>query len=207
VLILTGELDTITTPAEATLVARQVPYARRVVMRNSFHVTAVGDTDDCAQRILRFWIDSNGVVIPDALKACSRTVPPVRALGAFPRFGAVAYPTKVARIAVLTVADLQDRWWNNHSGHGVGLRGGTFGYTGDDRVRFSLDGVRLARGLSVWGTAVWDRIAGTMDVDLRVRGVAFGRLSGSWDTLSVGATAVLDARLDRRDLTLSVPAP
>ena len=93
-LVLTGELDTITTPAEATLVARQFPYARRVVVRNSFHVTAVGDTDDCAQRIVRFWIAWNGVVIPDALRACARDVPPVRALGGFPRFGPVAHPTR-----------------------------------------------------------------------------------------------------------------
>ena len=39
-----------------------------------------------------------------------------------------------------TVADLQDRWWNNYSGHGVGLRGGTWRYTGDDVVRFRLPG-------------------------------------------------------------------
>ena len=63
-LVLTGELDTITTPAEATLVTRQFPYARRVVVRNSFHVTAIGDTDDCAQRIVRHWISTQGVVIP-----------------------------------------------------------------------------------------------------------------------------------------------
>jgi pimeloyl-ACP methyl ester carboxylesterase len=207
VLILTGELDTITTPAEATLVARQFPYARRVVLRNSFHVTAVGDTDDCAQRIVRFWIDGNGVVIPNALKACARRIPPVRALARFPRFGTVAYPTKVARVAALTVADLQDRWWNNYSGHGVGLRGGRFTYAGYDRVRFALDGFRLARGLAVSGTAVWDRVAGTMTVDLRVRGVARGRLAGSWDTQAVGARAVLDGRLDKSAVHLDVPAP
>ena len=84
VLVLTGELDTITTPAEATLVTRQFPYARRVVLRNSFHVTAIGDTDDCAQRIVRHWISTQGVVIPNELRACARDVPPVRALGAFP---------------------------------------------------------------------------------------------------------------------------
>ena len=50
-----------------------------------------------------------------------------------------ATPRRVARAAALTVADLPDRWWNNYSGHGVGLRGGTWRYAGSDRVRFTLD--------------------------------------------------------------------
>ena len=53
VLVLSGELDSITTPAEGRLVARQFPHAQQVLVRNSFHVTAIGDTDNCAQRIVR----------------------------------------------------------------------------------------------------------------------------------------------------------
>ena len=80
----------------------------------------------------------------------------------------------MARAAALTVADLQDRWWNNYSGHGVGLRGGTWRYTGDRVVRFRLSGVRLLPGLPVSGTAVWDRNAATMTVDLDVAGGHLG---------------------------------
>ncbi len=208
VLVLTGELDTITTPAEATLVIGQFPYARRVLVRNSFHVTAVGDTDDCAQRIVRTWIDSNGVVLPPELRACARDVPPVRALGVFPeQLRARATPRQVARAAALTVADLPDRWWNNYSGHGLGLRGGTWRYSGSDRVRFTLDRVRLIRGLIVSGSAVWDRYGRTMTVDLTVDGVATGQLRGDWDTTSIGAVAVLTGDLDGQSLRVTVPAP
>ncbi len=208
VLVLTGELDTITTSAEATLVARQFPFARRVVVRNSFHITGYGDTDDCAQRIVRHWVGTKGVVLPPALRACARRVPPVRAMGVFPRVlpeGAEA--RRVARLAALTVADLQDRWWNNYSGHGVGLRGGTWRYVGYDRVRFTLDHVRLVRGLAVSGRAVWDRYAETMDVSLRLDGVSTGRLSGSWDTRSVGAVAELTGRLDGHAVRVGLFAP
>ena len=56
VLVLSGELDSITTPAEGGLVARQFPNAQQVVVRNSFHVTAVGDVDNCAQRLVRAFV-------------------------------------------------------------------------------------------------------------------------------------------------------
>ena len=49
VLVLSGEIDSITTPAEGdTRGAGSSPSAQHVVLRNSFHVTAIDDTDDCA---------------------------------------------------------------------------------------------------------------------------------------------------------------
>ena len=45
VLVLSGELDSITTAAEGDLVAGQFPQSQHVVVRNSFHVTAISDTD------------------------------------------------------------------------------------------------------------------------------------------------------------------
>ena len=130
----------------------------------------------------------------------------MRALGRFPACAAAALPARgaVARAAALTVADLQDRWWNNYTGHGVGLRGGTWRYTGDRVVRFRLSGVRLLPGLPVSGTAVWDRYAGTMTVDLDVAG---GHLEGAWDTRSLGARAVLTGRMNGRQVRRVLPAP
>ena len=58
VLVLSGELDSITTAAEGDLVAGQFPNARHVVVANSFHVTAIGDTDDCAVGIVRAFVRS-----------------------------------------------------------------------------------------------------------------------------------------------------
>jgi pimeloyl-ACP methyl ester carboxylesterase len=205
VLVLSGEMDSITTAAEGDLVAEQFPNARHVLVRNSFHVTAVGDTDDCAVRILRSFVRE-----PTArLRAgCARDVPPVRTLGTFPGgVGPSAAPARVARLAALTVADLQDRWWNNYSGHGVGLRGGTWTYTGDP-VDFRLAGVRLARGLSVSGRAHWDRYAETMTVDLTIRSHGrTGRLRGTWDTRRRNARAVLTGTFDGSPVRAHFPAP
>jgi pimeloyl-ACP methyl ester carboxylesterase len=190
VLVLSGEMDSITTAAEGDLVAAQFPNARHVVVRNSFHVTAVGDTDDCAVRIVRAC-----VARPSApLRAgCAAGVPPIRAQGVFPTGVGPSAPTvRLARLAALTVADLPDRWWNNYSGRGVGLRGGTWTYAGDRVVRFGLDGIRLVRGLSVSGTAVWDRYGETMTVRLQIASHGrTGTLRGSWDTRRPQARAVL----------------
>jgi hypothetical protein len=161
-------------------------------------------------RIVRSFVASPAGSIPNRLLRCAREVAPVRALGRFP--AALPAPRKgpgptsgaVARAAALTVADLQDRWWNNYSGHGVGLRGGTWRYTGDPVVRFRLSGVRLLRDLPVSGSAVWDRYAGTMVVSLDVPG---GHLDGSWDARTLGARALLTGRLHGHPVHVILSAP
>ena len=137
VLVLSGELDSITTAAEGDLVAGQFPNARHIVVSNTFHVTAVGDRDNCAERILRAFVRSPGS--ERRVSSCAKEVEPVRALGLVPRTLADvtpatedrALPTRLRRAgpaAALTVADVMDRWCNNYSGSGVGLHGGTFSY-------------------------------------------------------------------------------
>ncbi|RYI99117.1 MAG: alpha/beta hydrolase, partial [Actinomycetales bacterium] len=56
VLVLSGELDSITTPAEGALIVEQFPDATQVVVPNSFHVTALGDTDGCASALVRRFV-------------------------------------------------------------------------------------------------------------------------------------------------------
>ena len=152
VLVLSGELDSITTPAEGAIIVSQFPDATQVVVPNSFHVTALGDTDGCASALVRRFVR-----LPDREPGtCDGRVPPVDALPVFP-----TSVTDLGRKRTIdaTVADVIDRWWNNYSGHGVGLRGGTFRYTGGAVVRFRLDDVRLVDDLAVSGRVVWDRYA------------------------------------------------
>ncbi len=213
-LVLSGELDSITTPAEGAMVARQFPRSKQIHVANSFHVTAVGDTDDCAVRILRRFVRT-----PAHWPAhrCARRVPPVRTLGSFPRLlrdvplgrgRGTSGRRRVAETAADTVADLVDRWWNNYSGHGVGLRGGTWSYSGNRRTVFHLHGVRLVRDLAVSGQATWYRFRNRMAVDLRVSGPHHtGRLQGHWDTRVVGARATLRGTVDGRPTVVTVVAP
>src|SRR5680860_1091120 len=218
-LVMSGELDSITTAAEGGIVADQFPRARHVVVRNSFHVTAVGDTDRCAVRIVRAFVRSPSSEPTGARRACAARVEPVRALAVFPRelenfMPATAGPTvplgarRVGPGAAATVADVVDRWWNNYSGDGVGLRGGTWSYSGDARVRFRLHRVRLVRDLIVSGTAQWDRYDEKVAVDLRVRSRRLrGALHGGWDSRARGAVAVLGGTLGGQPVRLRFRAP
>jgi hypothetical protein len=213
-LVLSGELDSITTPAEGAIVARHFPRSKQIRFANSFHVTAIGDTDDCAVRVVRRFLRTPSQW---PRHGCASQVPQLRATGGFPmRLGGVAVATghgtvlarRVAPGAAATVADLLDRWWNNFSGHSVGLRGGRWSYTGDWTTVFHLHGVRLTRDLAVSGTAVWHRYARTMSVDLTVTAHGHrGRLHGTWDTRRNGARATLRGRFAGHPVTASFRAP
>ncbi len=114
----------------------------------------------------------------------------------------------MAPAAAATVADLVDRWWNNYSGHYVGLRGGTWSYTGDRTTVFHLHGVRLTRDLAVSGTATWRRYANRMTVDLTVAGHGrHGRLHGHWATRREGARATLHGSFGGHPVTATFRAP
>ena len=82
-------------------------------------------------------------------------------------------------LAALTVADVVDRWWNNYSGVGFGLRGGKWSFTGDRVVTFRLHRVKFVPGVAVSGKATWDRYGKVMRVQLKLRGSGpHGRLHG-----------------------------
>ena len=216
VLVMSGELDSITTAAEGDLVASQFPNARHIVVRNSFHVTALSDRDGCGERILRAFVRAPGS--ERRLSRCAKTVQPVRALGLVPRTlghitparAARELPVKVRRAgpaAALTVADVVDRWWHNYDGSGVGLHGGTFSYTGYVVVKLRLQRYRLLQGLAVSGLATWDRDRKRMRVDLTLDGALHGRLRGGWHTRAVGAEAVLHGVVSGKRVRLTFPAP
>ena len=215
VLIISGEFDSITTAAEGDIVASQFPDARHVVLRNSFHVNAAYDYEGCGETLVRQFTRD-----PESeLSSCGADLAPVRTLGAFPsslsdvRPGRSSKPLaprdrRVAPAAALTVADVQDRWWNNYSGHGVGLHGGTWSYTGYATVRFRLRDVELIPGHRVSGTSTWDRTAQLMVVDLTVRGSGpDARLRGRWDTREAGADGVLRGTIAGRPAEVIFPAP
>ena len=84
-LLLSGELDSITTPAEGDLVVGQFPNARHVTSANSFHVTADGAADGCGVSIQRAFVADPVAGLTPAVLACAPLVPPVRAAATLPR--------------------------------------------------------------------------------------------------------------------------
>jgi pimeloyl-ACP methyl ester carboxylesterase len=231
VLVLSGELDSITTPAEGALVARQWPRSQHVVVANSFHVTAYGDVDTCAVRILRAFVTTPRLPTQPAVRACAAVVPPVRAAPAFRRSTSdapAARPlagssTSTARLSAVrtaseTVADLIDRWYMTYEVDGVGLRGGHWTSDGDEEVTFTLDRYRLVRDLAVSGTVTWNRYTHRVAVRLRTYGTTSGgvlvpgspftgSLTSVWDSRRAGARATFAGTLGGRHVRAWVPAP
>jgi pimeloyl-ACP methyl ester carboxylesterase len=230
-LVLSGELDSITTPKEAGFVTAEFPKARHVIIANSFHVTAEDDTDHCASSILRIFVAHPNRRLTRADLHCASRVPPVRVLGRYrPSFTTTPAATPLAgnqvgtlgrrgaEAAAETVADLIDRWFNNYSGHGVGLYGGRWRYTGGNNVTFHLHGVKLERNLAISGQVTWKRYQSRLTCHLTLRQVtsagttvpgstADGSFSSHWNTRRKGAIAVFTGNLDGLALHAAMLAP
>ncbi len=206
VLVLSGELDSITTPAEGDLAAGQFPNARHVTLANSFHVTAVGDTDDCAVRIVRSFVASPVGLDPGAAAAVRRQGRPGCARWAASRRAAVAPASRRGRAgsrahrrrpAGPVVEQLLRPRCRPPRRH--------LALLGDRVVRFRLSGVRLVprpARLRHGGLGPLRR-----DHDASPSTSPVGHLEGSWDTRTVDARAVLTGRLGGRLVRAGFPAP
>ena len=210
-LVLNGDLDTITTSAQAREVARRFPRSRFVEVRNSVHVTALYDLDACASRIYERFVTSFSA----GDTSCARRIPEQRVVASFPaRVGDVrpawrragdgssVVDRRLAAAAAATVADVVSRWWVNYDGEGVGLRSGSWTYDGDAPVTFQLDRVVLVPGVQVSGSAGWfygggvsSRVTvttpgseGTLTIEWPSRRAARAQLRGEIDGRRVRAT-------------------
>lgn len=216
-LVLSGEFDTITTPAEGDMVTARFPDARHVVVANGLHVVGGTGPDGCGARLVRHVVRTGDNEMGPDLAACAADAPPIRAVGDYPREwrdtalppGAEAgNPALVAVTAVNTAADLLDRWWQSYTDEGLGLRGGTWKVRGERRVRFTLEGVRLAADLPVSGSITWDRATGAVTCELRVPTTAgIRRVDGQWNAESAGAEASVRARGPDASYALRFLAP
>jgi pimeloyl-ACP methyl ester carboxylesterase len=217
-LVLSGELDTITTPAEGRMVAAQFPRATQVLVAGGLHVTALGDNLGCVSGIVRRFVSRAKV----GDSSCARRLPPLRTAPPFWPSVAAAVPAtptrggthsairlRTASVAVATAGDVVSRWWQTYESAGLGLRGGTWEVEEDDALTFTLVKYRLAAGVTVSGTVVWDAAAGTVVAHLRTIGSAAvsGTLTASWDAVHNGAKAKISGTIGGRPVRASLLAP
>jgi pimeloyl-ACP methyl ester carboxylesterase len=184
VLVLSGDLDSLTTPTEGSWTAREMgPSARWVFFQNDTHVNAMGDTFGCASGLVRQF-----VVHPAALghldASCATHTPEVRVLGSYPEQLAAVTPATAQRsngasttglqLAAVGAAATGDAVWHWYYGdglHGWGLRGGTCRFAGPaNATRITFRGYRWTNDTGVSGRAVWNQQAGTIAASLTVKG-------------------------------------
>jgi pimeloyl-ACP methyl ester carboxylesterase len=184
VLVLSGDLDSLTTPAEGRWTAREMgPSARWVLFRNDTHINAMADTFGCASGLVRQFVADPGRLRRLNARCASHT-PEVRVAGSFPRLLAGVTPATglagnragamALRLAAVAAAVTGDAVWRWYYGDGVqcwGLRGGTCRYAGPaTAIRISFARVRWTADTIVRGYARWDQAAGRITARLTVTG-------------------------------------
>lgn len=217
-LVLNGDLDTITTSAQAAEAAERFSGSTFVEVRNSVHVTALYDKDDCASRIYVRFLKT----LEPGDTSCASGIPELHLVPSFatrlqdvaPADSAagdasIRSDRQLAAAAAATAADVLARWWVNYDGTSVGLRGGTWSYEGDDPVVFDLDAVEFVPGVKVTGTARWNVADRTFTARVDVTGPrgASGELRIAWPLSVQHAPATLTGEVGGRRLAATMPAP
>jgi pimeloyl-ACP methyl ester carboxylesterase len=217
-LVLSGDLDSITSPEDARQAASQFPDVVHLVIPNLTHVTAWtfsdigylpdgGDLTHCVQRIVRNFVAK----LRPGDTSC---VPKVRSIRTVPRFAreardvAPAEPKtgnkastrelRLAAAALETVGDVIARFYVTF-GIGSGLRGGEFTYEiTEDGYVFDLNRVMWTEDLEVSGSISWNQ--NTDDIVAAVRlfqnGERVGRLDLAWDDAKQNAVATISGVVD-----------
>jgi pimeloyl-ACP methyl ester carboxylesterase len=182
VLVLSGDLDSLTTPPEGRQTAQDMgPSARWILFHNDTHVNAILDTFGCASGLARqFVVNPSRLWQLDA--SCATRTPEVRVVGTYPgRLSGVTPATARAgnsadvtglRLAAVAAAATGDAIWNFSYGdgvHGWGLRGGTCHFSGPtDATRVTLSAYQWTSDTTVSGHVLWNQTVGFIRASLTV---------------------------------------
>ncbi len=167
VLVLNGDMDTLTPSLQGREVLNEYHHAQQVLVNNTFHVSAIGDEDNCAQELVRRFI----INLTPGDTTCASRIAEVRLVPKFATtYADLDVPTalpgnqgthadlQVAAAAAYALGDVLDLYWVNFTGNGVGLRGGTWSYTTDvsgNNYLFQMSQVRWTNDVAVSGRFTW----------------------------------------------------
>jgi pimeloyl-ACP methyl ester carboxylesterase len=230
VLVLSGELDTVTSPSEGRATTALFPDATFIETPNTIHEGAIGDGGvfvppdgqdlaGCIGPIVRHFIASGGAA---GDTACLGTIRPIRTVPDFARRYADLAPAlpgsgnatdetglKLASAVAETVGDAVARYYVTTSGHGAGLRGGTFSLAPTGRgYAITLADAVWADGVAVTGRIDWNQLRGRITARIRFTAPGHGgSVRIDWDDRQSAAVAQLRGTIDGAALVASRVAP
>jgi len=207
-LIISGELDDLTTVADGAAVAGAFARGRQLLIANSFHVNALPRArSGCAARIVRRFVAS----LAPGDTSCAAAVPPVRLLPRFAVHAAELEPAAAragnqadaaqlrwVSAVVATVGDVLARIGGNSTGQGVGLRGGAFRiHKNASGTHLILDRVRWTEDVAVSGaidapSARTGTVRATLEAVAAPTDAARGMLTLRWSEGSTVSTVQVD---------------
>lgn len=228
-LVLSGDLDSTTSPEEGFQAARLFPNVTFLLLRNLTHITAMtdqaifvppvgGDATGCVAPIVQNFVLSGG----DAGDtSCTQKIRPIRTVPGFAAQAAQVAPARaapgnaateadlrLAAAAAETAGDVLARYFVNSSGTGVGLRGGGFSFEAFDAgYVFTLDQVRWAEDLAVSGTLRWNQDTGAVTAELTLDGAGTGTVELAWNDRETNAVARITGAIGGRMVAAERIAP
>jgi pimeloyl-ACP methyl ester carboxylesterase len=216
-LVLSGDLDSLTSPEGAHIVASRFPNSTFVSVANGTHVTAESDFGRCTSAIVVRFVAKKSA----GDTSCAAKYSEIRQVESFPRELADAAPApqgtsvhssvddrRLVDVVSNTVADVLPRWFTNYDGTGVGLRGGRFSYAGSADITFKLKAVRWVDDVAVSGSLEWNRTTGwiTATVTAAGPGAESGELHLRWRDWDIHAVASVQGQIGGRPVDLELPA-
>jgi pimeloyl-ACP methyl ester carboxylesterase len=219
-LIISGELDNLTTMADGAAAAARFAHGRQLIIANSFHVNALPHArSGCAAEIVRRFVTTRQL----GDTRCAQSVPEVRLLAQFARHVSVLAPANALRgnaagseqlravsAAVLTAEDVIARIETNVHGEGVGLRGGTFSIKAQgDGYALTLRNVRWSEDLEVSGTLHCPDQRGKVAGELTLMGAdeMSGTVRVSWTEGEAHSRAQIRGKLGNTVVAAEMAAP
>lgn len=216
VLVLNGDLDTTTTPAEGAHAAQLFPRATQVIVANTGHVTALDDFYGCASAIVRRFtltqrVDASCAAHVPALHlvpSFARTLDEVEPATPLPGNEATTAELRAAAAATLAAGDVLARSYTFSLSAGSGLRGGSYTAQPENGgTRALLSAIRWTKDLAVSGSASLDARTARAKANLTLTDGATGSLNAAWPTIGSSAVAVIRGTIDGRVTRASMPAP
>lgn len=220
VLVLSGDLDSLTPALQAKHAAKLFENGRQIIVPNSFHVTADGDEDNCASVIAQRFVRD----LDPGDTSCTNHIAEVHLVPKFVATAAevtVATATagnqgtdadlRVAAAAAYTAGDALANWWVNFTGDGRGLQGGRYHYNSPSNLTYyTLDKLKWVEDLEVSGKMKWDyNYPGGVIAHLTISGAATepGELTVTWNSRVPLAQAVITGKIGGHKIAATMYAP
>jgi len=218
-LVLSGDIDSITSVEDADETTAQFPNATHVIVPNQFHVVADQDYIGCSLGIVQRFVKN----LATGDTSCTANVRPVRTVPLFARTAAELAPVaalngnaataaqrRIAASALEAVGDVLARYWASYGTNGSGLRGGTFSYSDSaNGYGFVLEGVKFTNDVAVSGKIKWNTTTGAVSANVTLsRGpTALGTIKMAWSDADINAIASLTGQIQGQTLAASRIAP
>jgi pimeloyl-ACP methyl ester carboxylesterase len=220
-LVLSGDLDSITSVTDANEAAAQLPDAVHVVVPNLGHVVSDSDEIGCTLGIVHRFVKN----LDPGDTNCVLKVRPVRTVPLFAETASELAPLqalkgdkttdaqrRIAAAGLETVGDVIARYYVTYNFVDTGLRGGSFTYAATSTgYKFKLKGLQWTNDVAVSGTVTWNQDPSSniiaAQVTLESGGKQVGKLQISWNDGDINAMASVTGTIQGATLIAERIAP